>query len=77
MAYPISSKHTAHDLRSRGRSYREISNALKIGKGTAHVWTQSIYLDIEAEARLMSVMSNAHIVQRNQISGVEWSEIKR
>ena len=52
MAYRISTKEEATNLRRKGYSLKEISETLKIAKSTASVWLSSVSLSTSAQERL-------------------------
>ncbi len=73
----IQEQSRAKDLRSKGRSIREISNILSVAKGSVSIWVRDIPLTKEQEKRLKSLGSSKEVVERRRQTRLSRENIRR
>ncbi|NQU83696.1 MAG: hypothetical protein HQ536_03210, partial [Parcubacteria group bacterium] len=70
MAYPLKIKEKAIKLRKKGYSLKEISEKLKIAKGTASIWLNDVKLSQKAQERLQKReilgQYKSHLIRRKK-----------
>jgi hypothetical protein len=62
MAYPISMRHAAVELRNKGYSLKELSKRFGVAKSTVALWTKDVVMDKNAEQRLLTVIKRGQFI---------------